>query len=268
MPPPQLYRQVDHVLLTSSRPKELFALLSETFELPVVWPLSDYGRFGSGGVAMGNVNLEVIKASEQPPSGVSCQLVGLALEPEPLQSSVRELDSRRIAHGNAAPFRGRQSNGSIGTLWTTMALPEVSSDSLEVFFCEYAHDVPGRRQRFLEELRSRGGGPLGIHSVREIVCGATDVKRTVERWQKLLQPLRVSPDGAWHIGGGPAVRVVRADQDQIQELIVNVMSLEQARRFLKQHDLLGRDQPTAVTVASAPLPGFSLTLVEAPSPGR
>jgi hypothetical protein len=258
-----IVRQIDHLLLTSNQARELFALLAETFQLPVVWPLTDYGSFGSGGVALGNVNLEVIKAPAPAAHAAKSRFVGLALEPEPLQTSLRELAARHIPHGKPGPFRSRQPDGSFATLWTTVSLPEVSNDALEVFLCEYTHDVPGRRQRLLEELRSRGGGPLSIHSVREIVIGAKAVKQTEARWQKLLQPVHASSaGGAWLLGAGPALRVIEADQDELREVIVAVTSLEQARRFLKQQGLLGTDRHGSLTVASPPLPGFSLTLVE------
>lgn len=265
VPPSTIVRQIDHLLLTSSQAQELFALLTETFQLPVVWPLTDYGSFGSGGVALGNVNLEVIKAPAPATHTAGSRFAGLALEPEPLQTSLRELAARHIPHGKPGPFRSRQPNGSFATLWTTVALPEVSGDALEVFICEYTHDVPARRRRFLEKLRSRGGGPLSVDSVREIVIGAQDMKQTEARWQKLLQPLQASgAGGAWRLGAGPAIRVIAADQDELREVIVAVTSLEQARRFLKQQGLLGPDRHGSLTVATARLPGFSLTLVEQP----
>jgi hypothetical protein len=258
-----IVRQIDHLLLTSNQARELFALLTETFQLPVVWPLTDYGSFGSGGVALGNVNLEVIKAPAPATHAARSRFVGLALEPEPLQTSLRELAARHIPYGKPGPFRSRQPNGSFATLWTTVALPEVSSDALEVFLCDYTHDVAGRRQHFLEELRSRGGGPLSVHSVREIVIGTKEVGPTEARWQKLLEPLHASsPGGAWRLGAGPAIRVIEADQDELREVIVAVTSLEQARRFLKQQGLLGPERPGSLTVATSRLPGFSLTLVE------
>ena len=50
-----IVRQIDHMLIVSSEAEELFSLLSDTFQLPVAWPMSDYGGFASGGVAVGGV---------------------------------------------------------------------------------------------------------------------------------------------------------------------------------------------------------------------
>lgn len=102
-----IVRQIDHILIASSEAKELFSLLSDTFQFPVAWPMSDYGSFASGGVAVGNVNLEIIKDSEAAAVAVKSRWTGFALEPEPLRISLAELDARDIRHGKPAPFRSR-----------------------------------------------------------------------------------------------------------------------------------------------------------------
>ena len=79
-----IVRQVDHILIASSGAKELFSLLSDTFQFPVAWPMSDYGNFASGGVAVGNVNLEVLKDPASAASAERSRFTGFALEPEPL----------------------------------------------------------------------------------------------------------------------------------------------------------------------------------------
>jgi hypothetical protein len=262
-----IVRQFDHILVVSSEAKELFALLSDTFQFPVAWPMSDYGGFASGGVAMGNVNLEIIKDSEPAAGAVKSRWTGFALEPEPLRISLAELDARGIRHGAPAPFKSRMPDGSFATRWTTVALPTVSSDTCQVFLCQFEGDLPARRLRLLKQLRARDGGPLAVHSIREIVCGARDVKRTQTHWQQLLRPAEASSPGVWPVGAGPAIGLIEADRDGIQALVVNVKSLERARRFLKARDLLGTDQPDALTVAGSQLQGLNITLVEQPSAG-
>lgn len=256
-----IVRQIDHILIASSEAKELFSLLSDTFQFPVAWPMSDYGSFASGGVAVGNVNLEIIKDSGPTAGTVKSRWTGFALEPEPLRISLAELDARGIRHGAPAPFR----SGLFTTRWTTVGLPDVSNDTLQVFLCQFEDDLPARRRRSLENLRSRDGGPLSVHSIREIVFGAKDVKRMEEHWQKLLSPINASSEGLWPVGAGPAIRLIQAEKDGIRALVVNVKSLEQARRFLKEHDLLGAEQPAALTVAGSQLQGLNVTLVEQPS---
>ena len=262
-----IVRQIDHILIVSSEAKELFLLLSDTFQFPVAWPMTDYGGFASGGVAVGNVNLEIIADSEPAAGTVKSRWTGFALEPEPLRISLAELDARGIRHGAPAPFRSRQPDGSFTTRWTTVGLPDVSSDAVEVFLCEFDDDLPARRRRLLEQLRSRDGGPLSVHSIEEIVYGVRDLKRMQEHWQKLLNPLQPSTQGVWPVGAGPAIRVVQAEKDGIRGLVGNVKSLPQAQRFLKAHGLLGTERSAELTVAGSQLQGLNVTLVEQPSEG-
>lgn len=257
-----IVRQVDHILIATSEAKELFSLLSVAFQLPVAWPMSDYGSFTSGGVAVGNVNVEIVNSSEPVTGIVKSRWTGFALEPEPLRIGLAQLDARGIRHGTPAPYTSIQPDGSLKTRWTTVALPNVSSNAVEVFLCQFEDDSATRRRRLLEQLRARDGGPLSIHSVREIVYGARDVKRMRAEWQKLLNPLRASSDGVWSVGNGPAIRVIQADNDEIRGLVVSVKSLAPARRFLKKQGLLGSERPGSLTLAGSMLQDLNVTLVE------
>lgn len=52
------YRNIDHIVFRLQEAESLYLLFSETFGLPVSWPLqrSDFATFGW--VTVGNVNLE------------------------------------------------------------------------------------------------------------------------------------------------------------------------------------------------------------------
>lgn len=56
-----IIRQVDHILIQASEPRDLFDFFAETLQLPVAWPIADYSGFTSGGVGAGNVNIEVVR---------------------------------------------------------------------------------------------------------------------------------------------------------------------------------------------------------------
>jgi hypothetical protein len=257
-----IVRQIDHILIVSNEAPELFSLLTETFQLPVAWPLSDYGGFACGGVAVGAVNLEIIKETESPARAEKSRWTGFALEPEPLESSLAELDARGIQHGTPAPFRSSQPDGWFKLRWTTVGLPEVSNDKMQVFLCQYEDDLPARRSRLLEQLRSREWGPLSISSIREIVVGAKDWKRMQAHWQKLLEPLQESSPGVWPLAAGPAIRLIEAEYDGICGLVVKVKSLPQARQLLEAQGLLGAEQAATLTVGGSHLRGLNITLVE------
>src|SRR5256885_11657819 len=55
-----------------------------------------------------------------------------------------------------------------------------------------------------EELAARGGGPLGLRRVKEVVLGARDLEREPTRWQRLPGPTECGPDGARHFPPRPA----------------------------------------------------------------
>ena len=67
--------------------------------------------------------------------------------------------------------------------------------------------------------------------------------------------------------GGGRRSPIPADQDGIRGLVINVKSLDQARRFLQERGLLGTEQPAALTVAGPQLQGLNITLVEQPAEG-
>ena len=258
----KVIRQVDHVLIASNDADELFSLLSDTFELPVVWPMGNYGRFTSGGVSAGNVNLEVIKMPVSTADNARSQIIGFALEPEPLEDSLKELDARGITHGASVPFTILNSSGSVTTLWNSVALPDISNNNIIIFLCEYSHDLPAQRNKTLGELMSRKGGPLSIESVEEIVIGTTNMLESKDHWQLLLEPLSPSSQGVWHLEAGPAIHLIEAEKDGVYELAINVRSLDQARDFLAEHDLLGINRPDEITVIGAYLQGLTIKFVE------
>lgn len=89
VPPEIQVRQIDHVLLNSDEPAQLFRLFSQKFGLPVAWPFQSYGTFSSGGVGFGNVNIELLQVQD-PPSG----FIGAALEPSSVSDAVAGLDAQ------------------------------------------------------------------------------------------------------------------------------------------------------------------------------
>ena len=114
-----------------------------------------------------------------------------------------------------------------------------------------------------EELAARGGGPLGLERVREVVLGARNLEREQPRWQRLLDPTECGPDGAWHFNDGPALRLVEDDADRIVCLVCEVTSVERARAFLAQERMLDETEQGTVRVTRAPLQEMDIRLVEA-----
>lgn len=207
LPAHALVRQIDHILIGSDEPEQLFRLFSERFGLPVVWPFRPYGQFSSGGVGFGNINIELI-GSERRQSG----LTAVALEPTSLSEVLKRLDAQGLKHGEPSPYSEKDSSGTERLRLTTVSLPSVPPAST-IFFCKFTFDVGERRARIRGELQKNGGGPLGIESVSELVIGVKDMAAAQHDWSILLGSVRPSQELLWQIGTGPGIRLVAAQQD-------------------------------------------------------
>jgi hypothetical protein len=277
----RIVRQVDHIVIrvdSAADTQALWSLFSEKLKLPIAWPPGDYGDFFSGGVSVGNVNLEFAYLSSRweeshatPPFHTRAQLYGFGLEPTPLTVALSELERRGLHYGPPQPYQIKGRDGSTKTLWTQVDLPDVSRQ-MNVFLCEYNpiiwqmsdpphRDIDEARRALRDALRERDGGPAGIVSVKEILIGASDYKATSRRWLALLGP--TAAELAWQPGGGPAIRFAPAPADGIQSIVIRVASLEGARRFLQANGLLGQSTKTT-TIAMDPnkLMGINVQLVE------
>lgn len=96
----RVVRRVDHVLVYVSDPPILFNVLTERLWLPAGMPVTRLAGFQSGVVVLGNMGLEVIRPAPGRRVGVPLDqgTFGIALEPEPLEAALAELDRRSIPH--------------------------------------------------------------------------------------------------------------------------------------------------------------------------
>jgi hypothetical protein len=53
-------KRIDHILLIPEDPRGLYDFLTQELRLPVAWAFREYEGFASGGVFVGNVNLEAL----------------------------------------------------------------------------------------------------------------------------------------------------------------------------------------------------------------
>jgi hypothetical protein len=262
-------RQIDHIMIRTDDPGSIYALLTEILQLPVAWPLATRGGVTSGGVGFGNVNVEAIRFPGQKPS--HGQLVGLGLEPSSLAECMAELQRRGFTYGDVRPFVLTEPEGSKKTLFTNVTLRQFSDSDrpadakMHIFLSEYSPtyvDVRQRQDRLRRELLASGGGPLGLKAVKEVVIGVRDLEAAIKLWGSLLEPRRPSAKGLWEVGGGPAIRVVRADEDKLQGVVISVVSLRQAKAFLQGKGLLGSVSRKEVTIDPSKIQGVNIRLVE------
>jgi hypothetical protein len=125
-----------------------------------------------------------------------------------------------------------------------------------------AADMATANAAAADELAACDGGPLGLKRVAEVVLGARDLRAERPRWQRLLAPAQPAPDGAWHLGGGPALRLVECEADRIKSLVCEVASLERAAGFLSEEKLLDSTDGNEVRLLTSALQGLDIRLIE------
>lgn len=265
----QPIRQIDHIMIRTGSPQELYAFFTETLELPVAWPITS-PRAGvvTGGVGFGNVNVEAIRFPGQTDSRP--RLVGLAFEPSGLDESLSELSRRGITTGERRPLTAVGPDGSKNTLWTNVTLPQFcdadspANATLHIFLSEYSPayvNVEERRSRLRKQLLERSGGPLGVVDVKEVIIGATNLEMARRLWQRLLDPVRSVTSNTWHVGNGPAIRLVSATEDRIQTLVIRVASLDRAKAFLRDKRLLGGESDGRTAIDPSKVGDLDIRLV-------
>lgn len=109
-------------------------------------------------------------------------------------------------------------------------------------------------------LRTRNGGPPGLLEVKEVVIGVTDFAMTSAYWHNLFVPELPLQSGLWQIGDGPAVRLVSYDQNALLRMIWRVSSLEKAKQFLSEQQMLGKVEKQQITIAPGNIFGLDIRL--------
>ena len=289
-------KRVDHIMIrvTESVYDQLFALLTETFHLPLSWPINESTPgFKTGGVFAGNINMEIFQSGTQQrllsPEPSQAQFYGIAFEPYDLVTALQEVDTRGMAHLPLMPVPEGYPSGTMGSMWTLLFFGNllgidlsqygvVMKDAKDLspffgelfrngmaFLCEYNaqfYDTTQGRLRLQAELRAKQGGPLGLEGVQEIIVGAKDLETARRSWQQLFSPIAPLSPGLWQIGDGPAIRLIPHTQDGLMSLIWKVTSLKQARAFLSEQGMLGTSTEQQLSLALTKTFGLDIQLVE------
>jgi catechol 2,3-dioxygenase-like lactoylglutathione lyase family enzyme len=268
---PAPIRQIDHVMIRTGAPRELYAFFTEVLQLPIAWPLTNpRPGVATGGVAFGNVNVEAIQVPGQ--KDKTPRLLGFAFEASPLDQSLTELDRRGITYGERRPLVVTGADGVRTVRWTNVTLRQFSDSdgpedgTIHIFLSEYSPtyvDVGQRRARLRKELAQSGGGPLGVVAVKEIVVGVADLETARRLWQQLLDPVRASAPDVWQVGDGPGIRLVRARANTTRTLVVSVASLPKAKAFLRGRGLLGSESDEEASIDRSKIGGLDIRLVGA-----
>jgi hypothetical protein len=97
--------------------------------------------------------------------------------------------------------------------------------------------------------------------VKEVVIGAADLERARSLWQRLFDAARPATSYTWHAGNGPAIRLVSATQDMIQTMVIRVASLDRAKAFLRDKQLLGAESDEQAAIDPSKVGGLDIRLV-------
>jgi hypothetical protein len=258
-----IIRQADHILVESEDPGILFSFFVDTLKLPIAWPITDNAGFVSGGVGIGNVNLEIFRyeAKRKAVRNPSAHFAGLAFEPYPLSNALRELKTSGIPHNPPEAVKGTLPKNKQGILYTTVALSSLSRPGLSIFLYEYSPEylnVVIRRKLINNRITLNQGGPLGFQSTAEIVIATSSIDKDRTVWTELLGA--ITPSGNWRAGDGPAIRIIAGKEDGIREIVLKVKSPDDARSFLKKNNLLGAGTSGELLLNPAKVQGLRIRI--------
>lgn len=263
-------KKVDHLLLKVedvNTQQKLWKFFADTLQLPIVWPLNDYGTFASGGLFAGNVVLEVVRWTNDSSKEGNAKLYGFAFEPyNGTELCIKELDNRQISHSKPDSFMLESEDGKKETGWITFSISDVLTDETYIFVCDYKMDVKSGIIKATEELRNSRGGPLRLERVKEIRVGTTNVKSEKKRWQNLMAPYSYDEKNGFLLAEGPAIRIIENSDDSLVELLLEVASLSQANSFLGEHDFLDKESTQNKLIIQIPgIHGLRLVICETSS---
>jgi hypothetical protein len=115
-------KQLDHVVARVDDPCAVFSLFTETLGLPVAWPLVSYPSFQSGGVALGNLYLEIMQCGRARVASNAGRFCAVAFEAPAIEEAVEELSKRGVPHTPVAPYVERGEGGARTKVWSNVVL--------------------------------------------------------------------------------------------------------------------------------------------------
>jgi hypothetical protein len=254
-------KKVDHITVSCTDPQALFDTLTQTLGLPVAWPFSAYPGFSTGGVQMGNVNMETIKfegestGQQMPPFTF---VYGIVFEPYPLDQITGELQARGADPGQPRD-QMREINGQPVKMWTDVTLQALCTQAYIVYLVDYTEQA---KAALTANAVTGPLGGIGLTGVLEIDILSTQADQTRQLWETVFAPAPMSADGVQSYGSGPAVRISQGSQDFIEGLVLQVASLQTARDFLAGLGILGDSTATELTISPAAVQGLDIRLVE------
>jgi hypothetical protein len=259
-----LVRKVDHVFVPVADPAPLFTLFTETLGLPVAWPIHDYGLFRSGGVCLGNANIEFVTGDPavmpyfSPTEPLTVR--GICFEPA-TGAMLGVLDERKLRHTEPIPFEGKGHRHD-GLLWTNVFLGDMVQEAAVAFLCDWHAEESLRGEAAQEAMDASNGGMLGVRGLAEVTLGVVDHDNALDRWRRFLAPATPDEHSTFRLGDGPAIRLKPSPIEGVAGMFLEVSSLDYAREVLHSLDLLGPTRASVVGLDYARTGGLDVWLTE------
>jgi hypothetical protein len=256
--------KIDHIVVQTENPGQLFSMMTETFDLPVAWPIAAYPGFTTGGIHAGNVNIEFLRFNEaQNIQNFKARIYGIVFEPTSLGENISELKNRGVDPSEPEPQYSRI-NGTDVKVWTNVMLNGLFGQDYIVYLVEYGREDASKLSK---RLPAKPGplGKIGMLSVKEIVVGTTDVNKTRNIWQRFLgfaNPANTTAPDTWQIGESPAIYLVHGERDTIESMVWSVESLDRAKASLENTHMLGTSSEKDISIDPSKVQGLNIKLVE------
>ena len=205
---------LNHVtaVTTKAKAQKLYNALLK-LKLPSAWPFASYSAISSGGVRLGNVNIE-LGAGTSPEAG--SQFV--TFQPPTLTGLTAALDERGIKHGAPDP----QMVGP-KLLYTLVELPSFAqANKLTAQFCVY-NFPDGKPTRIAPANRA------GLVSVSRVRINTKDPVS----WSKLFAPAKPSAGYVYRLPSGPVVQLIRSSSNSVASVDVAVKNVATAAKAFR-----------------------------------
>jgi len=241
----------------------VFLLLQDTLKLPRVYgELSKPGnseRRLYAGFSVGNAYLEPCGpyATDPPFSPTHpARFHGLTFWPAvSITEAAAELDRRKISH---LPVIG--GGGQPSFIYLDDAMLTGMKQAVSLWEIHDEHD-PVNLDWLRSSVDAAEGGTLRVRRLEEIWM-ASPGETNRAQWAKFLSPA-IREGDVWSVGSGPALRFLPGDESRIEAIVLQVTSLEKARRALSQSNLLGQSATDRIELNPAKAFGLRIILNEA-----
>ena len=225
--------RVDHVYLQTPHAQDYFHFFKDSLGLPVAWDFQNWGVFNSGGISLGNINLEFIEASNENTRSSH----GLAFEPgSSAEDMLKGLQSKALVEEGVQKYYSNQKLGARHLLWSTIDVKLSSSSLLRLFVCDYDNRLRVHQKRVKNQnlLLTSDKNRLGILGVKEILLACESIHAMGETLST-IPGIHQHQNLVYRFQQGSSIRLVENNKTAIKAIRIHVKSPEKTKVFLDTH---------------------------------